>query len=107
MSDSFGYLTKKGYCAGGKCLQWPVLMGEFSAPHSGKPRLSPFRPLVPLLPDATPSRHHISQGGVAVSVLSTCSTAQQAPLSLRHLFTIYLASHAVRAVQHGFCARIP
>jgi hypothetical protein len=37
MSDSFGYLTTKGYCSGGKCLQWPVLLGEFSAPHSGAP----------------------------------------------------------------------
>lgn len=36
MSDSFGYLTKKGYCAAGKCLKWPVLMGEFSAPHAGE-----------------------------------------------------------------------
>lgn len=34
MSDSFGYLTTKGYCSG-KCLRWPVLMGEFSAPHAG------------------------------------------------------------------------
>ena len=32
MSDSFGYLTQKGYCAGGRCLTWPVLIGEFSAP---------------------------------------------------------------------------
>jgi hypothetical protein len=37
MSDSFGYLTAKGYCAGGNCLKWPVLIGEFSAPHSGAP----------------------------------------------------------------------
>lgn len=36
MSDSFGYLTTKGYCSG-KCLRWPVLMGEFSAPHAGAP----------------------------------------------------------------------
>lgn len=35
MSDSFGYLTIKGYCAGGNCLKWPVLLGEFSAPHGG------------------------------------------------------------------------
>ncbi|KAF8057110.1 PRY3 [Scenedesmus sp. PABB004] len=37
MSDSFGYLTTKGYCAAGKCLKWPVLLGEFSAPHAGAP----------------------------------------------------------------------
>ncbi|KAI8476670.1 MAG: glycoside hydrolase superfamily [Monoraphidium minutum] len=37
LSDSFGYLTTKGYCAGGKCLKWPVLLGEFSAPHGGAP----------------------------------------------------------------------
>eukprot|EP00775_Hariotina_reticulata_P013833 gene13833-13954_t len=37
MSDSFGYLTTKGYCSGGKCLKWPVLVGEFSAPHAGAP----------------------------------------------------------------------
>lgn len=37
LSDSFGYLTTKGYCAGGKCLKWPVLLGEFSAPHAGAP----------------------------------------------------------------------
>lgn len=35
MSDSFGYLTTKGYCSKGRCLKWPVLMGEFSAPHAG------------------------------------------------------------------------
>lgn len=35
MSDSFGYLTTQGYCAQGKCLKWPVLLGEFSAPHAG------------------------------------------------------------------------
>lgn len=36
MSDSFGYLTTQGYCtAGNTCLKWPVLLGEFSAPHAG------------------------------------------------------------------------
>jgi hypothetical protein len=38
MSDSFGYLTTKGFCDGGKCLKWPVLLGEFSAPHKGAPQ---------------------------------------------------------------------
>jgi hypothetical protein len=38
LSDSFGYLTTKGYCADGKCLKWPVLLGEFSAPHGGAPQ---------------------------------------------------------------------
>lgn len=37
LSDSFGYLTTKGYCANSKCLKWPVLLGEFSAPHAGAP----------------------------------------------------------------------
>jgi hypothetical protein len=37
LADSFGYLSKKGYCAAGKCLKWPVLLGEFSAPHAGAP----------------------------------------------------------------------
>ncbi|KIZ06654.1 hypothetical protein MNEG_1306 [Monoraphidium neglectum] len=38
MSDSFGYLSTKGYCGKNKCLKWPVLLGEFSAPHSGAPQ---------------------------------------------------------------------
>ena len=39
LSDSFGYLTTKGYCAAGKCLKWPVLLGEFSAPHAKAPQV--------------------------------------------------------------------
>jgi hypothetical protein len=27
----------QGYCLDGKCLKWPVLLGEFSAPHGGAP----------------------------------------------------------------------
>lgn len=27
----------QGYCSDGKCLKWPVLLGEFSAPHGGAP----------------------------------------------------------------------
>jgi hypothetical protein len=38
MSDSFGYLSTQGYCSAGKCLKWPVLLGEFSAPHGGAPQ---------------------------------------------------------------------
>jgi hypothetical protein len=37
MSDSFGYLTQKGFSSGGKTVRWPVLIGEFSAPHAGAP----------------------------------------------------------------------
>lgn len=37
MSDSFGYLGNQGYCAGDMCRAWPVLLGEFSAPHAGAP----------------------------------------------------------------------
>lgn len=39
LRDSFGYLRTKGYCAGAKCLKWPVLLGEFSAPHAGAPQV--------------------------------------------------------------------
>ncbi len=39
LSDSFGYLTARGYCAGGKCSKWPVLLGDFSAPHAGAPEV--------------------------------------------------------------------
>lgn len=44
LDDSFGYLTTRGFCGGGgggggsrRCLTWPVLIGEFSAPNPGAP----------------------------------------------------------------------
>lgn len=35
MSDSFGYLTKAGFCgSSGTCQTWPVVIGEFCAPNA-------------------------------------------------------------------------